>query len=334
MATDIAFALGVMSLLGNRVPMQLKLFLLTLAIVDDIGAIIVIALFYSAGISAGWLVASGCLIVLILLLRQLRVWYIPLYILLGVLLWWTTFRSGVHATIAGVILGLMTPALPLQSEDDTRTVARWLRDKPEVFPVDVRYASFRIRESVSVAERLESAIHPISSFAIIPIFALANAGVRINGDILSAALRSPVMWGIIVGLLVGKTVGITAFSWVAARMGWAIMPKSMTLRHLVGLAMIAGIGFTVSLFISNLAFADLDDHSDDVAAVVIEVDGETGQALTADGEPIELALAEDDGVTSPVEDNAKIGILFASILASIGGLLILSGAGDEDEDDE
>ena len=346
MATDIAFAVGIVSLLGDRVPRKLKVFLLSLAIVDDIGAIIVIALFYSSGISTGWLIASGLMIVVILMMRQLRVWYIPLYIFLGAIFWWTTFRSGVHATIAGVILGLITPAKPLQSEDDTRTIARWLRDKPEVFPVDVRYAGFRIRESVSVAERLESSIHPLSSFAIIPIFALANAGVRINGDILSAAFESPVMWGIILGLVVGKTVGITALSWLAARLGIATMPREMTMRHLVGLAMIAGIGFTVSLFVSNLAFAGADDHHSDETAYVIEAEthgsdtvgdsvGDRVGAGAVSDEPVVLAFAEDTGPSSPIEDNAKIGILLASIMASIGGLLILSGAGaDDDEEDD
>ncbi|MEM7095121.1 MAG: Na+/H+ antiporter NhaA [Actinomycetota bacterium] len=333
MATDIAFAVGIVSLLGDRISRRLKVFLLSLAIVDDIGAIIVIAVFYSSGISAGWLIASGAIIVGIVVLRQLRVWYIPVYILLGTFLWWTTFRSGVHATIAGVVLGLLTPAKPLQSEDDTRTVARWLRDKPEVFPVDVRYAGFRIRESVSVAERLESSIHPITSFVVIPVFALANAGVRINGDILSAAFRSPVMWGIVVGLVVGKTVGITAFSWVALRLGIAQRPRGMTMRHLVGLAMIAGIGFTVSLFVSSLAFTGDDDpHSGDETALVIELD-ENG-APSIDGEPVALALAEETDASSPIEDNAKIGILIASAMASVGGLLILSGAGEDDQHDE
>ncbi len=327
MATDIAFAVGIVSLLGDRIPRRLKIFLLSLAIVDDIGAIIVIALFYSSGISFGWMAATAILIALVLLLKQLRVWYIPIYVLIGAVIWWTTYRSGVHATIAGVILGLITPARPLQSEDDTRTIARWLRDKPEVFPIDVRYASFRIRESVSVAERLETALHPITSFAVIPLFALANAGVRMNGDIISAALKSPVTWGIMVGLVVGKTVGVTVFSLVAARLKLAKMPSAMSLRRLVGLAMISGIGFTVSLFVSNLAFsADdyADDHSgDDEQALVVD--------LSADG----VAAAETDGSGGgPIEDNAKIGILFASIIASIGGLLILSGADGDDDDDD
>jgi len=281
MATDIAFAVGIVSLLGDRIPRRLKVFLLSLAIVDDIGAIIVIALFYSSGISTGWLIATVILLALIFALGRLRVWWIPIYVLLGTIVWWTTFRSGVHATIAGVALGLLTPARPLQSEEETRTIARWLRDKPEVFPVDVRYASFHIRESVSVAERLETAIHPITSYAIIPIFALANAGVRM---------------------------------------------------------MIAGIGFTVSLFVNNLAFGADDhhgDHGDETAAVVM-VDEAAGEA------PGELAFVEGDdhgddhgsSEASAVEDNAKIGILFASVIASVGGLLILSGGGFEDDEDD
>jgi len=345
MATDIAFAVGIVSLLGDRIPRRLKVFLLSLAIVDDIGAIIVIALFYSSGISTGWLIATAILLALIYSLGRLRVWWIPIYIVLGGIVWWTTFRSGVHATIAGVALGLLTPARPLQSEDETRTIARWLRDKPEVFPVDVRYASFHIRESVSVAERLETAIHPLTSYIVIPLFALANAGVRMNGDIISAAMQSRVTWGIIAGLVVGKTVGITAFTLAATKLGWAKRPRSLTLRNLVGLAMIAGIGFTVSLFVNNLAFGVDDQHHDDEVAAVV-VDGEIG----ADA-PDSLAFveadddhaddhgddhADDEGSSEPqeVQDNAKIGILFASVIASVGGLLILSGGRIDDEDDE
>lgn len=331
MATDIAFAVGIVSLLGNRIPRQLKVFLLSLAIVDDIGAIIVIALFYSSGISAAWLLATTVLLGLIFVLGRLRVWWIPIYVVLGCIVWWTTFRSGVHATIAGVALGLLTPARPLQNEGETRTIARWLRDKPEVFPVDVRYASFHIRESISVAERLETVLHPISSYAIIPIFALANAGVRMNGNIISAALQSRVMWGIIAGLVVGKTIGITVFSLIATKLGIAKRPASLTLRTLVGLAMIAGVGFTVSLFVSNLAFGEVE-HYDEVALVVqapgdlafTEADELPTDGSHNDSDYSESASGDVEGGST--EDNAKIGILFASIIASIGGLLILSGS--------
>lgn len=344
MATDIAFAVGVVSLLGDRIPRKLTVFLLSLAIVDDIGAIIVIALFYSSGISFGWLMASVVLVAVILLLKQLRVWYIPVYVLLGAIMWWTTYRSGVHATIAGVALGLLTPAKPLQSDEDTRTVARWLRDKPEVFPIDVRYAGFRIRESVSVAERLESALHPITSYVIIPLFALANAGVRMNGAIISAALQSRILWGIVVGLVVGKTVGITVFTLVATKLKIAKRPRELTTRHLVGLAMIAGIGFTVSLFVNNLAFAGDVHHAEDEHALVIEHDDETAGGHAVDESPDELAFAAGGAAkaeeaalsaeAAAVADNAKIGILFASVLAAVGGLLILSGAKAHDDDDD
>ena len=331
MATDIAFAVGIVSLLGNRIPRQLKVFLLSLAIVDDIGAIIVIALFYSSGISAAWLLATTVLLGLIFVLGRLRVWWIPIYVVLGCIVWWTTFRSGVHATIAGVALGLLTPARPLHNEGETRTIARWLRDKPEVFPVDVRYASFHIRESISVAERLETVLHPITSYAIIPIFALANAGVRMNGNIISAALQSRVMWGIIAGLVVGKTIGITVFSLIATKLGIAKRPASLTLRTLVGLAMIAGVGFTVSLFVSNLAFGEVE-HYDEVALVVqapgdlafTEADELPTDGSHNDSDYSESASGDVEGGST--EDNAKIGILFASIIASIGGLLILSGS--------
>jgi NhaA family Na+:H+ antiporter len=331
MATDIAFAVGIVSLLGDRIPRRLKVFLLSLAIVDDIGAIIVIALFYSSGISAQWLLAAALLLGFIYVLRRLRVWWIPIYVVLGAIVWWTTFRSGIHATIAGVALGLLTPARPLQNQDETRSIARWLRDKPEVFPVDVRYASFHIRESISVAERLETVLHPITSFMIIPIFALANAGVRIDGGIIADALASRVTWGIIVGLVVGKTIGITVFSLVATKLGIAKRPASMTLRTLVGLAMIAGIGFTVSLFVNNLAFGEAE-HYDEVALVAeapgeltyIEADESHGDDSLADDDHSENASAPVEG--GSVEDNAKIGILFASVIASIGGLLILSGS--------
>jgi NhaA family Na+:H+ antiporter len=318
MATDIAFAVGIVSLLGDRIPRRLKVFLLSLAIVDDIGAIIVIALFYSSGISAQWLLASGLLLGFIYGLRRLRVWWIPMYVVLGAIVWWTTFRSGVHATIAGVALGLLTPARPLQNQDETRSIARWLRDKPEVFPVDVRYASFHIRESISVAERLETVLHPITSYMIIPIFALANAGVRIDGGIIADALQSRVTWGIIV------------FSLVATKLGIAKRPASLTLRTLVGLAMIAGIGFTVSLFVNNLAFGEAEHH--DEVALVAEAPGElvhtAADELDSDGshaddDHSEIESGPVEGAS--IEDNAKIGILFASVIASIGGLLILSG---------
>lgn len=283
-ATDIAFALGVVSLLGDKIPRGLRVFLLSLAIVDDIGAILVIAIFYTADLSFGWLLAALAIAAAVYGLRRARVWYIPLYVLIGAFLWWATFKSGVHATIAGVGLGLLTPAKPLQSDGQAREFAAWLRDKPEVFPADVRFAGFHMRESVSVGERLENAIHPFTSYLIIPIFALANAGVELSVDGLRDAASSSVTLGVVLGLVVGKTVGVTVFSLAATRFGLANMPRGMGTSQLVGLSMLAGIGFTVSLFVTGLA--GFDD-----------------QALV---------------------DDAKIGILVASGIAAIGGLIVLS----------
>ncbi len=256
MATDIAFAVGILSLLGDRIPRRMKVFLLTLAIVDDIAAILVIAVFYNKDLSSGWLLVSAIILAVIYLLRRLHVWYLPAYLAIGVAFWLAVLESGVHATIAGVILGFMTPAKPLQSEAEARRWARWLEDKKEVRLVDVRRAGFHIRESQPVSQRIEEMLHPITSYIIIPIFALSAAGVKLSGDVLSDSVSSRVTLGVVLGLVVGKTVGISFFSWIAARLGLVTIPSSMTGLHMVGLAMVAGIGFTVSLFISGLAFDD------------------------------------------------------------------------------
>ncbi|MCY3910480.1 MAG: Na+/H+ antiporter NhaA [bacterium] len=256
MATDIAFAVGVLSLLGNRISRQMKVFLLTLAIVDDIGAILVIAIFYTSDLSSNWLLTAAILLGGILVFRQLQVWYLPVYIVIGVAFWLAVLESGVHATIAGVILGLITPAKPLQSEEEARRWANWLQMQDVVHLDDVRRVGFHIRESQPVSLRIEELLHPIAGYIIIPIFALSAAGVELSGDVLSDAVTSPVTLGVAIGLVVGKTAGISLFSWVAHRLGWVTIPKSLSGLHMVGLAMVAGIGFTVSLFISRLAFDD------------------------------------------------------------------------------
>ncbi len=193
MATDIAFALGVVSLLGRRVPATLKLFLLSLAIVDDIGAIGVIAIFFTEELSLGWLGLAVVGIVVMYVLRRLRVWYMPVYVIVGVFVWLATFESGIHATIAGVVLGLLTPARPLQPPSETRAHLGKLEGDSaldQLGPREVRATAFLIRESMSVAERLEHAIHPWTSYVIIPIFALANAGIALSGDTVSDAATS------------------------------------------------------------------------------------------------------------------------------------------------
>ena len=258
MATDIAFAVGVLALLGDRVPGTLKVFLLSLAIVDDIGAIVVIAVFYSGGIDLGWLLGSLTGLVAVAGLKRARVQWVPVYVVIGTLVWFATFKSGVHATIAGVALGLMTPARPVDPEgfvDVTENVEA-LSSEPDA--QSLRTVTLQGQEVVSVAERLEHLLHPWTSFLVIPLFALANAGLVITSDALGAALSSEVTLGIALGLVVGKIVGIVGASWVAIRFGWGALPSEVGPRHVLGAAAVAGIGFTVSLFITGLAFEDAD----------------------------------------------------------------------------
>jgi NhaA family Na+:H+ antiporter len=222
MATDIAFAVGVLALLGPRVPPSLKLFLLALAIVDDIGAIVVIAIFYSSGLDGWWLVGGVLTVLLVVVMSRLRVDRPLAYVIPGVVLWYCLYKGGVEPTLAGVVLGLLTPARP--------------------------------RRGVPVLERLEDGLHPVSSFVIVPIFALANAGVVLGGDAIDHALSSRVTIGIVVGLVFGKFVGIFGASAIAVKARLGALPDGLGLRHLAGVAVLGGIGFTVSLFITDLAF--------------------------------------------------------------------------------
>ena len=253
-ATDVAFSLGVLALLGRRAPPGLKVLLLGLAIVDDIGAIVVIALFYSGGLHLRWLAAAGGGLVVVALLRRARVWYLPVYVVIGVAVWFATRESGVHATIAGVALGLLTPAAPLMDEPAADHIADELSADRDVTASEVRDISFRIRESVPLTERLADTLHPWTGYVIVPLFALANAGVRVTGDRLSAAATSRITLGVVVGLVVGKLVGVAGAIGLATRLGVGELPAGVTRRHVVGMAGLAGIGFTVSLFITALAF--------------------------------------------------------------------------------
>ncbi|MGB3410623.1 MAG: Na+/H+ antiporter NhaA [Microthrixaceae bacterium] len=256
MATDIAFAVGVMALLGSRVPGPLKVMLLALAIVDDIGAIVVIAIFYTEKITWSWLVVALFGLAAVMVMQRAKVWYVPAYVVVGLIVWFATFQSGIHATIAGVALGLLTPARPLLSASGVSRIATEVSLDEDLTVDEIRDASFELRESVSVAERLQELLHPWTSFVIIPMFALANAGIVISGDVLSTALGSRVTIGIILGLVVGKFVGITGASTLAVKLGIARLPEGVTLPQVGGMSMVAGIGFTVSLFISGLAFTD------------------------------------------------------------------------------
>jgi NhaA family Na+:H+ antiporter len=261
MATDIAFAVGLVAVLGRRVQPSLKLFLLTLAIVDDIGAIVVIALFYSDGIEPLWLLSAIAVLVLMALARRVNVVYTPFFVILGIAVWYLTFRSGVHATIAGVALGLLAPAKPLQDEVQAEAVADRLEGKEDITVTDVRVTSFLIRESVPVGSRIEDALHPWSSYVIVPIFALANAGVVISAEAFEGS--NSVILGVVLGLVVGKTVGISGFAWLGNRLGLGSLPPGTRTRDLFGISAAAGIGFTVSLFVADLAFrgAELQDKA-------------------------------------------------------------------------
>lgn len=257
MATDIAFAVGVVSLLGARVPVQLKLFLLTLAVADDLGGIAVIATFYASGISFAWLAAAIAALAAMYLIRRARVWFYPAYVVLGVLAWYFMFRSGVHATIAGVAAGFLTPTTPLHPEIDPEAVADRLENREELSAAVVRDAAFLIKEAVPVDERLTNLLLPWTSYVVIPIFALANAAIPLNGSALGDALGSRVTLGAFLGLLVGKTLGVTGASLLAIKLKLATRPRGVTNLHLLGAAIAAGIGFTVAIFVSSLAFDDL-----------------------------------------------------------------------------
>ena len=222
MATDIAFVMGVIALLGRRVPPPLRLFLLTLAIVDDIGAIVVIAVFYTDQLAVGWLAGALVLVGVIVALRRLGVRAIWPYVLVGLPMWFCVLESGVHATIAGVALGLLTPARPVGGR--------------------------------SVLEELEHAFHPVSAFVVVPIFAVANTGIVLSRGSVSDALGSTLAWGVVLGLVVGKPIGITAATLGGRALKLGRLPAGLELRHVIGGGMVAGIGFTVSLFVTDLSF--------------------------------------------------------------------------------
>ncbi len=251
MATDIAFAVGIVALLGSRVSPKIKLFLLTLAIVDDIGAIAVIAIFYSSDLSVGWLLTALIGLIAVWVLQRVRVWAIPIYAVLGLFVWYATLESGVHATIAGVALGLLTPARPLLNKRDAQQIVDALPSDANV--AEVRHASFLAQESVPLTERLENMLHPFTAFMIIPVFALANAGIKLSGDTISDAAGSNITIGIILGLVIGKPVGITLFTWAATRYGFTL-PEGVNWPQFIGMGLAAGIGFTVSIFVAGLAF--------------------------------------------------------------------------------
>ena len=277
MATDIAFAVGILSLVGDRAPASLKVFLLTLAIVDDIGAILVIAIFYTETLALGWLGLAAAAIALVVVMQRVRVNSLVPYIVCAAVLWLAIFESGVHATIAGVILGLLTPAWPFHPpEAVTGTIAhrvRVLRARPEDARADeseqTELASIAMlaHDAVSPLNRLEHLLHPWTSFLVLPLFALANAGVEIGGTGLGELLTEPVTLGVIVGLVVGKPLGIMAAAAIAVATKQARLPRGVYWIEMLGVGSLAGVGFTVAIFVSGLAFTD--HHLTDAAKIGI-----------------------------------------------------------------
>jgi Na+/H+ antiporter NhaA len=256
MSTDTAFVVGVLALFGPRCPDRMRLFLLTLAIVDDIGAITVMALFYSGDLHVPALLVSGALVAVLVALRWAGVWRLTPYVLTGVALWLAVHESGVHGTLAGVVLGLLLPSRPADPEDVERTgtYGRALREQPDA--ERARLAGLAVAATVSANARLLHSLHRWTAYAVVPVFGLANAGVRLDAETLRTALTSPVTIGVCVALVVGNAVGITAGAAVALRTGWGVLPGGVRWSHLMAGATLAGIGFTISLFIADLAFGD------------------------------------------------------------------------------
>jgi NhaA family Na+:H+ antiporter len=304
MATDIAFALGVLALLGSRVPLGLKVFLAALAIVDDLGAVLVIALFYTASIQWAALAVAAGVLALLLVINRAEVRHPAPYVLLGLVLWVAFLKSGVHATIGGVLLALTIPA---RTRLDRAEFEARLRTQLAAFEQaddapgattpdgDVDPVTYGVQQEViediedacegaqTPLMRLEHALHGVVAFGIMPLFALANAGVPLGAP--TGGAGGAITLGVLLGLVVGKPLGITLASWLAVRGGAAVLPSGVTWRHVHGAAWLGGIGFTMSLFIGGLAFPD----------------------------PALLGAA-------------KLGILGASVVAGFGGWLLVRTA--------
>ncbi len=266
-ATDIAFALGVLYLLGNRVPMTARVFLASLAIIDDIAAILIIAVFYSGSIKFNYLVLALVMFLLLVGLNLLNVRRILPYMLIGAVMWYGFFGSGIHATIAGVILAMTIPAtvkidfvefrdkskLLIQNLTDATIDKEFSAKELSIYMDTIAKLEHNCQEVESPLQRLEHSLAPWVTFTVMPIFALANAGVKFSANSIDA-ISHPVSLGIILGLAIGKPLGIFLASYIALQSGFAKLPTGLTWNHILGLGFLAGIGFTMSTFIATLAF--------------------------------------------------------------------------------
>ncbi|HEY2960195.1 MAG TPA: Na+/H+ antiporter NhaA [Actinomycetota bacterium] len=252
MATDVAFALGVLALLGPRVPPVLKLFLLTLAIVDDLGSILVVAGFYSGALRLPALAAAAAVVVAVLGLRRARIDWMPPYVACGAGLWLALHAAGVNAALAGAAMGLLAPARPVTPPGALQRSSQALASAPGPWPL--QDALRQARGTVSTVERLEHGLHPLSAFLVVPLFALANAGVTLHGGALAERGAPLVLAGVVAGRVLGKPAGILLAVWLALRLRLGAWPAGTGWRQLAGVATVAGIGFTVPLFVADLAF--------------------------------------------------------------------------------
>lgn len=301
MATDIAFSLGILSMLGNRVPVSLKIFLTTLAVVDDIGGILVIAIFYSTDINFWMLLIAAGLLVILALGGNFGIQSKLFYLGIGAFVWFLFLNAGIHPTIAGVLIAFCVPARPIYApknyirtireniryfahEDDEILNSKTILNHDQMnWLKEIESASDKV---ISPLQDMEDSLHPVVNYLIVPLFAFANAGIYF-GDLQFSALFGGVSLAIIAGLVLGKFLGILSFSWLTVKLGWAPLPEGCNWKQIASVALLGGIGFTVSLFIANLSFDS--------------------------GDPI----------LSPLLDNAKLGILVGSLLAGFGGWLAL-----------
>ena len=296
MATDIAFSLGVLSTLGKRIPLSLKIFLTALAVVDDLMGIVVIALFYSGSISPEYLYISGSILAIIIIGAKLKVSSKSFYAICGIAIWFMFYNSGVHATIAGVLVALCIPARP---QLETEKYINRIKENITAFPyvgIDKNGALILTNEQIgklksiesasdkviSPLQKLEDMLHPAVTYFIIPMFAFANAGINFDGVTLDTFAGETTL-AIIVGLVLGKFIGIFSFSWLAIKSKIVSMPTGATMNGIAGIAILGGIGFTVSIFIGTLSFSSQPD----------------------------------------LLNQAKLGIITASIISAVGGYLYL-----------
>jgi len=268
MATDIAFAISALVILGKRVPPALVTFLVALAIVDDLGAVVVIALFYTEQIAITPLALAGVMFLLMIVMNRLGIRKVLPYFIVGVVMWFFMLQSGVHATIAGVIAALSIPSMPRRDPNNLRAGLEDLLDAFDAKPcVDAHTMNetqkailTQIKKQISSVEtpaaKLEHDLHLPVSILIIPLFALANAGISIDFSSLSQTIMQPVSLGIIAGLVLGKVLGIFGVAWLAIRLNIATLPKHSTMSQIFGVAFLGGIGFTMSIFVADLAFAN------------------------------------------------------------------------------